>query len=241
MSPFVQLAIITPLVNLATFPTFALIYSLPLLAPRLAIPKLQRRVAPAGRTARRALALHVFNGLLTLLASMLLWRGALRMHIHCGPLPPLPMAVLQIAAFIVIDDLAFYVLHRALHTPWLYRHVHRLHHRIHAPNAFTGAILHPVEWLLVSASLMLGPLLFGANIKLVWIWVFLRQWGNAEFHSGFVGPFTVLTHLSLGGGTPHHDRHHARVHGNYAIMFPLWDRMLGTELAPTNSASPLWR
>jgi sterol desaturase/sphingolipid hydroxylase (fatty acid hydroxylase superfamily) len=231
MSPFVQLAIVTPLVNIVSFPLLATIYSLPLLWPD-AQPsfKLQAKCPALTATVKRSLYYHFGNSALTLVASILMWRLAHRLGIHCGPLPPWHIVAGQLIVFIIVDDLFFYALHRLLHTRLLYRTIHRVHHRIHAPIAFTGAIMHPLEWLLVSSSVMLGPLLLGANIYVLWIWVFIRQWGNAEFHSGFVGPWQILSRLSLGGGTRHHDVHHARVHGNFAIMFPLWDRVFGTAL-----------
>lgn len=231
MSPFVQLAIVTPLINLVSFPLLAALYSSPLLWPKAATPsKLQATQPPLWATVRKALYYHFGNGALTLVGSILFFPLAQRLGIHCGPWPPWHVVAGELVVFIVVDDLFFYVMHRLLHTRRLYRSVHRLHHRIHAPIAFAGAIMHPLEWLLVSSSVMLGPLLLGANIHVLWLWVFIRQWGNAEFHSGFVGPLAILSRLSFGGGTRHHDLHHARVHGNFAIMFPLWDRVFGTKL-----------
>eukprot|EP00244_Chara_vulgaris_P014534 TRINITY_DN9160_c0_g1_i7.p1 TRINITY_DN9160_c0_g1~~TRINITY_DN9160_c0_g1_i7.p1 ORF type:complete len:238 (-),score=31.66 TRINITY_DN9160_c0_g1_i7:1171-1815(-) len=47
------------------------------------------------------------------------------------PLPPWKTVALQIAFFFVIEDFIFYWGHRALHTKFLYQHVHRVHHESH--------------------------------------------------------------------------------------------------------------
>ena len=42
--------------------------------------------------------------------------------------PELHVVLAQLAACIIIEDAAFYWVHRLLHHPKLYRHCHKVHH-----------------------------------------------------------------------------------------------------------------
>ncbi len=53
--------------------------------------------------------------------------------------------MLMVPAF---RDLHFYLVHRLLHIPVLYRTVHRLHHHNTNPGPWSGMAMHPVEHLL---------------------------------------------------------------------------------------------
>ena len=46
-------------------------------------------------------------------------------------LPPLPTLALHLAFSTVVEDCLFYWTHRLLHTPYLFKHVHSMHHRFH--------------------------------------------------------------------------------------------------------------
>jgi sterol desaturase/sphingolipid hydroxylase (fatty acid hydroxylase superfamily) len=55
----------------------------------------------------------------------------------------------QLALFIVAEDAVFYFTHRTLHVvPWLYRHVHKLHHRYFHSISIAAECTHPFEFIL---------------------------------------------------------------------------------------------
>ena len=148
--------------------------------------------------------------------------------VHAGPLPPLWVIGAQLLFFVYLDDFLYYWFHRTMHGRWLYPHVHGWHHRIVTPWAITGHYMHPLEYTLTGTVALIGPLLLGSHVVTLWLWFAFRQWEAAEGHSGYEFPWTP-THLFLGNdGARHHDFHHARVRGNYAGFFPIWDRVFGT-------------
>ena len=148
--------------------------------------------------------------------------------VHAGPLPPWWVVGTQLVFFVSLDDFLYYWFHRAMHGRWLYKHVHGWHHRIVTPWAITGHYMHPVEYTLTGTVALIGPLLLGSHVVTLWLWFAFRQWEAAEGHCGYEFPWTP-THLFLGNdGARHHDFHHARVRGNYAGFFPIWDRVFGT-------------
>jgi 4-alpha-methyl-delta7-sterol-4alpha-methyl oxidase len=148
--------------------------------------------------------------------------------VHAGPVPAWWVVAGQVVFFVYLDDFLYYWFHRTMHGRWLYKHVHGWHHRIVTPWAVTGHYMHPVEYVVTGTIALLGPLVLGSHVVTLWVWFALRQWEAAEGHSGYEFRLTP-THLFPGNdGARHHDFHHARVRGNYAGFFPIWDRVFGT-------------
>jgi 4-alpha-methyl-delta7-sterol-4alpha-methyl oxidase len=148
--------------------------------------------------------------------------------VHLGPLPEWYVIVAQVMFFFVLDDFLFYWAHRALHTPWLFRHVHSVHHRLRTPCAIAGHYFHWSEYLLISSIAITGPLLIGAHVVTIWIWVALRQLEAAIGHSGYEWPFDPLRLVPFYEGVAYHDFHHGSFVGNYAGVLGYLDRVCGT-------------
>jgi plant 4alpha-monomethylsterol monooxygenase len=148
--------------------------------------------------------------------------------VHAGPLPPWWVIGGEVAFFVYLDDFLYYWFHRGMHARRLYKGVHGWHHRIVTPWAVTGHYMHPVEYVLTGTIALLGPLLLGAHVAVLWIWFAFRQWEAAEGHSGYDFPWSPTRFIPGSDGARHHDWHHARVRGNYAGFFPIWDRVFGT-------------
>lgn len=148
--------------------------------------------------------------------------------IQVGPWPPSWVVVGQLLLFVYLDDALYWLLHRAMHTGWLYRTIHRHHHRITRPCAISGHDMHPVEFVLTAALMLVGPMLLGVHVGVLYVWIGFRQLEAAEGHGGFHIPFSPLSWLPGGHGAAFHDAHHARFHGNYAGILGWIDGVLGT-------------
>jgi Delta7-sterol 5-desaturase len=126
--------------------------------------------------------------------------------------------------YFVATDGALYWAHRILHRRWLFRHIHRVHHRWTAPTAFTSAAMHPVEFALYQ-SIMLAPL-FVLPIHvggLVFVLVYQNLIALVD-HSGVA----LRSHLPWQPPARFHDDHHVHFHVNYGQTLGLWDRLFGT-------------
>ena len=149
--------------------------------------------------------------------------------------PSLLEVVLHIGLLMVVDDLWFYWVHRGMHeNKWMYKKIHKLHHKAYAPVPIEYLYVHPVEWMVGA----IGPVLLIVAFILVQgqmnAWTFLA-WGairtlhELDIHSGVrsvLGP-----RLPLFAPTEHHDLHHAKPNkGNYASTFLAWDKLMGTEV-----------
>ena len=79
---------------------------------------------------------------------------------HCSEMPSETSKVLWILFMTHWLDFHFYVVHRILHdVPFLYRHVHRIHHKSYNTNPISGLSMHPVEHLIYFTSILLPCIL----------------------------------------------------------------------------------
>lgn len=141
---------------------------------------------------------------------------------------------------LVFDDTFFYFWHRFLHrNKWMYRKIHRLHHKAFAPLPLDYIYAHPIEWLtgtlgpiagLTVIYLLTGPI----NAWGFWIFALLRQLHEINIHSGTHS--YLLHYLPNISDTNSHDHHHARPNdGNFASIFEHWDRLCQTKVDSTRT------
>jgi ring-1,2-phenylacetyl-CoA epoxidase subunit PaaE len=146
--------------------------------------------------------------------------------------------IFGVALVLFLDDTWFYWTHRALHTPKLYKRFHRTHHRSADPSPLTSFAFHPVEAIVInSGGVIIGLLLgVGAPVFVIFGWVSL--FNNISGHLGHEWAPRFWHRIPLlGWKTPstHHNMHHEKVRGNYALYFTWWDRWMGTEFADYRS------
>ena len=87
------------------------------------------------------------TGCSTMLIYKMVYDGRSSMYFDIGEYG---WAYLGLSAFLCLAgyDTWIYWQHRWLHTPWLYRHVHSVHHRVSDPTPFAAFAHHPVETLM---------------------------------------------------------------------------------------------
>jgi sterol desaturase/sphingolipid hydroxylase (fatty acid hydroxylase superfamily) len=124
------------------------------------------------------------------------------------------------------SDLHFYVIHRIIHWPPLYRSVHSLHHNNVNPGPFSGLAMHPVEHLLYFSGVLIFLVVPSNTLHVVGQLV-LKALGPAQTHSGYdkvvIGQETTIDTNSYA-----HYLHHKYFECNYAdALIPL-DKWFGT-------------
>lgn len=146
------------------------------------------------------------------------------------PLPSLWDVMWRIPVYFLLEDFWFYWGHRFLHTPWMYNHIHKMHHRFNTPIGMASSYAHPVEFLFLGVGTFLGPVIIGGgHIVGVWVWSFFRQLEAIECHCGYDFPWSLSKFLPFYCGPAHHDFHHYSYDGNYASTFTWCDRLFGTD------------
>jgi sterol desaturase/sphingolipid hydroxylase (fatty acid hydroxylase superfamily) len=141
--------------------------------------------------------------------------------------------IASVVGFLFLNDLWFYAWHRLLHRPWLYRHVHAVHHKSVDVNPFSSYSFHPFEAFILGSAVM--PVLFIVPIYLPVLGVLqvVGLMNNIMSHLGYeflprwyarIPPFRWMNTATF------HSLHHTRLNGNYGLFFRFWDRALGTEV-----------
>ncbi|MCB9566524.1 MAG: sterol desaturase family protein [Myxococcales bacterium] len=142
-------------------------------------------------------------------------------------------ALAWVVGLVVFNDAWFYLCHRLLHTPWLFRHVHSVHHRSVDVNPFSSYSFHAVESLLLSAWVVPAVILLPIPLPALALVQVIGLLNNVNSHLGYellprwwvrVWPFAWTSTAT------YHNLHHQRSRGNYGLFFRLWDRALGTEI-----------
>jgi sterol desaturase/sphingolipid hydroxylase (fatty acid hydroxylase superfamily) len=138
---------------------------------------------------------------------------------------------LSIPVMLLLHDTLFYWLHRAMHHPWLFRRMHRVHHDSVHPTAFTAYSFHPSE--AVAEALIFTAMLYIVPVHPLALVIFhsLSTAYNVYGHCGreFYPPGTPRHWLGrwLNTSTAH-AAHHAQGRHNYGLYFMVWDRWMGT-------------
>lgn len=126
-------------------------------------------------------------------------------------------------AFLLIEGLAYYI-HMAIHTPFLYKHIHQIHHYYSTPTFFTISAMHPLEWIIhasyVIAPAFLFPMHWALYLFVMMTTFFYGFWDHAGIKLGF--------NLPLHGSNKFHDDHHKYFHVNFGFLTPIFDRIHDT-------------
>jgi lathosterol oxidase len=121
-------------------------------------------------------------------------------------------------------DAGLYYSHRLLHDKHLFRYVHRWHHRFVAPIIFTTTAMHPVEFLVFFAALLLPmfviPVHAAVYVALVAYTYLIGMIDHAGIRLGIP--------LPLHADNRFHDDHHVCFHCNYGHHTALFDKLHGT-------------
>ncbi|CAM6050775.1 unnamed protein product, partial [Sphagnum compactum] len=148
------------------------------------------------------------------------------------PLPSWKVISFQILSYFILEDFIFYWGHRFLHTKWLYKHVHSVHHEYATPFGLTSEYAHPLEILFLGFATIFGPAITGPHLFTLWIWMSVRVLETVEAHCGYDFPWSLSRLLPIYGGADFHDYHHRLLYtksGNYSSTFTYMDWIFGTD------------
>ncbi|CAG0895066.1 unnamed protein product [Cyprideis torosa] len=145
------------------------------------------------------------------------WRG-----ISIGPkLPHFEQVLLEMVIFVLVEEVAFYYSHRALHHRSVYKYIHKQHHEWTAPIAVTAIYCHPIEHVLSNLfPPFIGVILVGPHLATVWLWFTLATLNTLNAHCGYHFPFLPSPES--------HDFHHLKFNQCYGVLGVL-DRLHGTD------------
>lgn len=128
-------------------------------------------------------------------------------------------------------DTWLYWQHRLLHTPFWFRHVHWVHHRVGNPTPFATFAMHPVETAMGNLFFVLFAIFVPVHpLSMGIAGAYMFGYGTI-CHLGYeLYPRWFATNRVLGcfNTATYHNMHHSLVRCNYGAWFVVWDRLMGT-------------
>ncbi|GAB0143702.1 hypothetical protein EsHS_00004210 [Epichloe bromicola] len=135
--------------------------------------------------------------------------------------------ILQFPIFLLFTDLCIYWIHRCLHHPLFYKHLHKPHHKWIMPTPYASHAFHPLDGFAQSLPYHIFPFIFPLQkVAYVILFVFVNFW-SILIHDG-----EYLTNNSVVNGAACHSLHHSRFEVNYGQFFTVFDRLGGTYRMP---------
>ena len=131
----------------------------------------------------------------------------------------------------LLHDAYFYWIHRLMHVPMLFKHVHLVHHKSTNPSPWTAYAFHPLEALLEAGIIPLAAFTIPVHAKLFGIFMLFQILYNVYGHLGYELYPRKMAQTRLGkwiNTGVAHNQHHKYFKGNYGLYTLIWDRMLGT-------------
>ena len=146
-------------------------------------------------------------------------------------IPSLGIFIFQVLFVFFIDDFWFYIAHKWMHeNKFILKKIHSIHHRAHTPFPLEYLYVHPFEWMIGIIGTFLGYAILlvfmPLNVYAFWMFGLLRNLHEIHIHSDLNIP--ILKDIPIVSPVEDHDIHHAKLNGNYASTFRIWDRVFKT-------------
>lgn len=139
----------------------------------------------------------------------------------------------------IIHAAHFYFGHRLLHVPFLYKHVHSLHHRNVQVGPWSGLSMHPVEHIIYFSTVVVQWLIALHPVNALYQ-LHLAAFLPAPGHSGFE-KMKVCKGVSFASGSNFHYQHHRFFECNYGGSLMPLDKWFGTFHDGTDEATDRMR
>jgi lathosterol oxidase len=136
--------------------------------------------------------------------------------------------IINMSLLVLWNECHFYICHRGLHTPWLFRRIHVV------PTLFSMYSFHWFEATLLSSVMLL--LLLGWPLDIITVLVFpgISLVANSIGHMNYA-VFPGKAHSQYWAACQRHTAHHTRWVGHYGFYLPRLDSVLGTRVQPKGS------
>lgn len=133
---------------------------------------------------------------------------------------------------IIVHEIAFYFVHRLLHTPRFYW-IHKVHHEYNVPISLAVQHAHPIEQIFANLiptglgyTILSG--IYPIHMITIIVYLTLRTIESLETHSGYEWPWSQPQLLLFSAGSNYHYFHHKQNIGNYGGILHIVDTIFNT-------------
>jgi len=136
-----------------------------------------------------------------------------------------------------VEDIFFFLTHRMLHIPLLYKHIHKQHHEYDTTFAPVSEYTHPIEYFisnlvplaLTQLSSVVGIRLLGSSLHIFvyFMYIMVRIANTNEVHSGVEFLWSPTRLPPFSNSASFHNFHHSKNVGAYASYTFIWDHLTG--------------
>lgn len=135
--------------------------------------------------------------------------------------------ILQFPLFLAFTDPCIYLIHRALHSKYLYKRLHKAHHKWILPTPFASHAFHPLDGYAQSLPYHIFPFIFPLHkVAYLTLFTFINIW-TVLIHDG-----EYLSNDPIINGAACHSLHHLKFNCNYGQFTTLFDRLGGSYIRP---------
>ncbi|KAF2143044.1 uncharacterized protein K452DRAFT_326223 [Aplosporella prunicola CBS 121167] len=156
-------------------------------------------------------------------------RGWSKMYDTTEEGPGMWYNILQFPFFVGFTDFCIYWIHRWLHNPLIYKHLHKPHHKWIMPSPYASHAFHPLDGYAQSLPYHIFPFLFPLQkFAYIFLFTFINVW-TVMIHDG-----EYVANSPIINGAACHTMHHLYFNYNYGQFTTLWDRMGGSYRKPND-------
>lgn len=141
----------------------------------------------------------------------------------------LPVSLLLV---LLVHETYYYWLHRAMHHPQIYKHVHKVHHNSLSSTPWTAFSFHPWESVLEAVIVPLILIAVPVNIYVLLFYLLFMTFSSFVNHLD-IEVYPAVFRKSWFGrlwiDATHHHYHHKEFKTNYGLYFTFWDKWMNTE------------
>lgn len=162
--------------------------------------------------------INVLVNHLFVLPPLIIMSGYFLRRKFSDPLNDFNTCLFQLIINYILHEFQFYFYHRLLHTDFLFKNVHKIHHEFVVPIGIAGQYVHPIEFIILFIQIMSSSLILNMHPILLIMWIIFVNLINVASHSGFIFSFYA---------SHYHDIHHQLFKYNYGAS--QWiDDLFGT-------------
>jgi len=131
----------------------------------------------------------------------------------------------------IMHDLYFYIMHRIMHHPSLFKYIHLVHHKSTNPSPWAAYAFHPLEAIIEQGIVVIFYFTLPIHISHLAIFFLFSIVYNVYGHLGYELYPKGFNKTWIGrwiNTSVNHNQHHQYFKGNYGLYTLIWDRIFGT-------------